>query len=111
MSCSIDGIDYEDNLQAATIYIDNLDCAKDKPFEVKCLLYKYWATHLTFIMNPTFYIEKIKFVNDEKTYKLPELGSGYMGSPYGQLVNEILGGCLEKNKKSKTSFTFSGTSF
>ena len=111
MSCIVDGIDCCAKMQDATVYINSLDCAKNLSSSIKSQAVKYWAAHLTFIMNPTLYIEKTKFVNDEKTYKLPELGSGYMGSPYGQFVNEILGGCLEKNKKSKTSFTFSGTSF
>lgn len=111
MSCGIDCIPWTDRIDDAEIYIDSLPCIENYSVDVRELAYKYYAAHLVFLTNPTVYIEKIKFVNDERTYKLPELGSGYMGSPYGQFVNEILGGCLEKNKKSKTSFTFSGTSF
>ena len=111
MSCTLDCISWEERLKDARTYIESLSCASGFSPEVIDLAVKYWAAHLVFITNPTVYIEKIKFVNDEKTYKLPELGSGYMASPYGQTADGILNGCISSSSKRKPSFTFSGTSF
>lgn len=107
----LEAIDYQSGMTAATIYINSLDCADNVDSSLKALVIKYYAAHLVFIADPCKYVKKKKFVNDEIEYELPVLGEGIMGSPFGQLANELLGGCLVEAGKRKAQVYFTGCSY